>query len=101
MDKISPNSYSILILLFSFWFSIFPAYLYFSTLDASDINPVSSSVENIDEEDSTPNLDKNEKLEGSTFLINHMFMDYLFLTQIPNLFFQLQTSDAKPLILRC
>jgi hypothetical protein len=101
MDKISPNFYSILILLFSFWFSIFPAYLYFSTLDASDINSASSSLENIDEEDSTPNLDKKEKVAGSTFLIKHMFMGYLFLTQVPNLFFRLQTSDAKPLILRC
>jgi len=101
MDKISPNFYSILILLFSFWFSIFPAYLYFSTLDASDINSASSSLENIDEEDSTPNLGKEERVAGSTFLIKRIFTDYLFLTQVPNLFFQLQTPDAKPLILRC
>ena len=100
MDKIFSNFYSILILLFSFWFSIFPAYLYFSTLDALDINSV-SSLKNIDEEDSTPSLDKKEKVVGSTFLIKHMFMGYLFLTQVPNLFFRLQTSDAKPLILRC
>ena len=100
MNKISPNSYSVLILFFSVWFSISPAYLYFSILDASDINSV-SSLENIDEEDLTPNLDKNKKVAGSTYLINHMFMDFLFLTQVPNLFFQLQTPDAKPLILRC
>ncbi len=101
MDKVFSNFHSILILLFSFWFSISPAYLYFSTLDASDINSASSSLKNIDEEDSTSSLGKKEKVTGSTFLIKHMFMDYLFLTQVPNLFFQLQTSDAKPLILRC
>jgi hypothetical protein len=100
MDKTSLNSYSVLILFFSFWFSIFPAYLYFSTLDASYINSV-SSLENIDEEDSTPNLDKNTKVAASAFLIKHMFMNFFFLTQLPNLFFQLKTSDAKPLILRC
>ena len=100
MDKHFPNFNSFLILLFSFWFSAFPACLYLSTLDASDINSV-SSFENLDDEDSTSNLEKNKKVAGSTFLIKHMVMDFLFLTQVPNLFFQLQTAVAKPLILRC
>jgi hypothetical protein len=100
MVKISSNSYSVLILFFSFWFSIFPAYLYFSALDATDINSV-ASFENINEEDSTAALDKNKKVAGSTFLVKHMFMDFLFFTQVPNLSFQVRTSVAKPLILRC
>ena len=98
--KFSANSYSVLILFISFWFSISPAYFYFSTLDASDINSV-SSFKNIDEEDSAPKLEKDKNVVASGFLIKHIFMDFLILTQVPNLFLQLQTSDIKPLILRC
>jgi hypothetical protein len=75
MGKPSQNSYRVMIFLFSFWFMILPAFLYFSTLDASDINPV-SSVENIDEADSTPNFDKS-KIAGSTYLKNQMFLNKL------------------------
>ncbi len=100
MNKISPNTCSVLILFFSFWFSIFPAYLYFYTLDASDINSV-SSFENTDEEDSTPNLDRHEKEAAPPFLMIRMLMDLLLPAQAPNLFFQPQTSVANLLILRC
>lgn len=100
MKKVAEKPKYFLIALFSIWFLVFPSYFYFSTLDDADINSV-SSFENIDEENSTPNLGKNKKVAGSTFLIKHMFMDFLFLTQVPNLFFQLQTSTAKTLILRC
>ncbi len=100
MVKVSASSYAVVVLLFSFWLSIFPAYLYFSTLEASDINSV-TSFEYLDEEDSTPNLDNDNKVVRSIFLIKPMFMDFSFLTRVPNLFFQLQTSTAKPSILRC
>jgi hypothetical protein len=101
MGKIFPHSYSFFMWLFSFWFSIFPVYLYFSTSETSDICSAVLSLENIDEEDSTPNVEKKEKVERSPLLIKHMVMGYLFLTRVPNLFFELQTSDIKPLILRC
>ena len=101
MNRDSLNFYSILVLLFFFWFSIFPAYPYFSTLDVLDPYSLSSSLENIEEEDSISHLDKKERVGGSTFFIKAMFINYLSLMESLNPFFQLQTSDEKHLILRC
>jgi hypothetical protein len=100
MNRISSNSSSVLILLFSFWFLILPAYLYFTPVDASDINSI-ASFENADEEYSDPSLDKHEKVAKLPALLKHMGMDFLFLVRNPSLFFQCHSSVAKPLILRC
>jgi hypothetical protein len=100
MKRISSNTSSVLIVFFSFWFSILPAYLYFSTVGASDINSV-SSIENTDEEYSALSLDKHEKVAELPSLLKRMVMDFLFLAQGSSLFFQRQASVTIPLILRC
>jgi hypothetical protein len=101
MKKISENAKCFPIVLFSFWFLIFPAYLYFSIIDNSDIPPSSPLFEKIDQEDSIPISGEKENILELTFSIKHALITYLSLAWVPNLSYQLPALDSKPLILRC
>jgi hypothetical protein len=101
MKKVSEKFKYFLIVLFSFWFLIFPAYLYFSTLDDLDIAPFYTRFENIDQEDSIPSSEKKENILALTFFIKHILIAHLSLARIPNLSYQLPTLNSKSLILRC
>ncbi len=90
-----------LIILFSFWFLVFPAYLYFSTLCDLDIASLYPCFGNIDQEDSIPTPEKKENILELTFFISHILIVYLSLGRVPNLSYQLPTFNPKSLILRC
>lgn len=100
MKKIS-EKYCFFILLFSFWFLILPAYLYFSNLDDLDIATFYICFENIDQEDSIPGLEKKEKILELTFFIKQILTVQLSLSRISNLSYQPPTLGSKSLILRC
>jgi hypothetical protein len=99
MKRIYSTTSSVLIVFFSFWFLIFPAYLYLSTADASDVNSV-STLENADEGHATPGLENHEKVIASPSPMKQMLTDFRFLAQVAYSFFQRHTSAPAPLILR-
>jgi len=100
MKKISENGKYLLIVLFSLWFLIFPAYLHFSIIDGSDITPSCALFEIIDDDDSIPITEEKEILE-LTFSIKCALITHPSLAWFPNLSYQLPELDSKPLILRC
>jgi hypothetical protein len=101
MKKTSEKSKYFLIILFSLWILIFPAYLYFSILDDLDIVSFDTCIENIDQEDSIPILEKKQMILILTFFIKDILIAHLPLGGIPNLSNQLPTLNSKSLILRC
>jgi len=88
-------------ILFSFWFVIFPAYLYFSILDNSDLAAPYPCFKNGDQEDSILSPKKKEKILESTFSIEHIFLDHLSLAQVSHPSFRPRLLKSKSLILRC
>lgn len=90
-----------LIMLFSSWFLIFPAYLNFSTLDDLDLTYPYLCFEKIDQEDSIPNSEKKEKILELIFFIKHILIDHLSLTRVPNFPYPLPALNSELLILRC
>ena len=91
-----------LIILFSFWSVILPAYLYFSYLDNLDDISFCASFENNDQEDSIPSLEAKEITLISTVFVQHMIILHSSLTRLPDLAYLLPLSlDSKSLILRC
>ena len=101
MKNVFKKSKFSLIILFSFQFLIFPAYLYFSTLCDLDIASLYPCFGNIDQEDSIPTPEKKEKILELAFFISHIPIVYLSLAKVPNLSYQLPTFNSKSLILRC
>jgi hypothetical protein len=99
MKKTSEKFKYFLIILFSFWILIFPAYLYFSIVDDLDMVSLYTCIKNIDQEDSILNSEKKEMI--LTFLIKHILISRLPLVRISNLSNQLPTLNFKSLILRC
>ena len=102
MKKVSKKSRCFLILLFSFWFMIFPVYLYFSTIDNLDISSLYPCFKNIDEEDSIPSSERTKKIFELTFHIKHILIiiAHPSLARVPNLLRQ-PALNSKSLILRC
>jgi hypothetical protein len=101
MEKRSEKPKYVLLILFSFWILIFPAYLYFSTLDDLDIVSFCTYIGNIDQEDSIPSLEKKEKIVVLTVHIKHIVIAHLPFVRIPNLSYQLPSLSSKALVLRC
>ncbi len=101
MKKISETSKVFLIVLFSLWFIALPAYLHFSTLDNSDLNPPYPCLRSIDQAGSVLGSKKKEKILQSPFLGEHTFMAHLSPMRGPNCFYQLPTMTLKTPILRC
>ena len=102
MKKASEEFKYFLIILFSLWFLIFPAYLYFSILDDSDMTPSYPSIGKIDQEDSILASGEKEKILESDLFTKHTLIAHLFPAMIPYLSCQFPASlNAKSLILRC
>jgi hypothetical protein len=101
MKSLYQKSIFSLIVLFSFWFLILPAYLNFSILDDSDMTPFYACFENIDQGNSITTLDKKEKILILTFFIEHTLIANFSRDRVPNLSYQLPTLNSKSLILRC
>jgi hypothetical protein len=101
MKKVSKKFKYFLMILFSFWFVIFPAYLYFSILDNSDLAAPYPCFKNGDQEDSILSPKKKEKILESTFSIGHIFLDHLSLAQVSHPSFRPPLLKSKSLILRC
>ncbi len=103
MKDVSRNSKPLLIALFSFWFAIFPAYLFFSILDSSDLAAPHPRFENSDQEDSISSQKKKEKNSDSTFFTRHTSLNHLSPEQVSHPSFQLPRLNSTWLILnlRC
>ncbi len=101
MGRISKKFKLFLIVLFSFWILIFPAYIYFSTLGDSDITSYYPVFGTNDQEDSISCSEKKDTILILTFFIKHIAIAQLSLSLIPNLSYQLPTLNSKSLILRC
>lgn len=100
MKGVSRKSKPLLIALFSFWFTIFPAYLCFSILDNSDLAAPYPCFANSDQEDSIFSPKKKEKSLESTFFIKHTYLNHLSLVQVSHPSFQLPRLNSTWLILR-
>jgi len=85
----------VLCLLFS------PVVLYFSTLDEFDsVHPL--AFQNVDIDASCNISEQAERIVGSAPVFDQTLRtSFLFLLQLPTLFFALSCSDVKPPILRC
>ena len=101
MKKVSEKSKYFLIIFFSFWFLIFPAYLCFSILDDSDITPSYPVFGTIDQEDSIANSGEKENILELTFFMKNALIAHFSLAWVPNLSYQLPVLNSKSLILRC
>ena len=100
MKDVSRKSRPLLIALLSFWFVVFPAYLYFSFLDHSDLAAPYPCFESSDQEDSISGSKKKEKSLESTFFIKHTYLDHPSLVQVSHPSFQLPRLTSTCLILR-
>ena len=80
---------------------IFPAYLYFSTIDNSDITPSHPVFGKIDQEDSILSSGQKEKILGLTFFIEHFIETNVVHEEIPSCSPQLPPLNSNSLILRC
>ncbi len=101
MKRIFRNTKRFVVILFSFWFLVFPAYLYFSIIDASDLTPSYPLIGKMDQEDSIPISGEKEKILELTFSVKHVLTTHLSRAWVPNLSDQLPALDSKPLVLRC
>ena len=93
-----------LMIMLSLWFSILPAYLYFSTLDGSDLtSPFPCFKNNIDQEDSFHDSKKKQKILGLTFPVKQALLTPLSLAQTLNPLcpYHLPALTLNALILRC
>ncbi len=99
--NISENAKCFLMVLFAFWFLIFPAYLHFSIIDNSDLLPSYPLFGKFDQEDSILISGEKEKILQLTFSIKYALITHLSLAWAPNLSYQLPALDSKPPILRC
>ncbi|OGP63058.1 MAG: hypothetical protein A2170_11765 [Deltaproteobacteria bacterium RBG_13_53_10] len=100
MKDVFKKSRPLLIALLSFWFVIFPAYLYFSFLDQSDLAAPYPCFKSSDQEDSTSGSKKKEKSLESTFFIKHTYLDHLSLVQVSHPSFQRPRLNSTWLTLR-
>jgi len=89
------------IIYWSFWLLIFPAYLYYSTLDDLDVASPHKCFKKIDQEDSILSSEKKEKILGLIFFIKHVFKTTFFLERVPSFSLQLLPLNSRSLILRC
>jgi hypothetical protein len=101
MKRLPVNFKCFLIVLFSFWYLLFPVYLYFSIIDASDLAPSYPLFEKMNQEGSTAISDEKQKILKSTSFIIHALITQLPLALVPNPLCQLPVPDSKPLVLRC
>ncbi len=101
MRRFSENTQCILIVLFSLWFLVLPAYLYFCIIDASDMAPSYPLLEKTDQEGLTAIPGEKEKILKLTFSITDALITYPSLAWVPSLSYQLPALDSKPLVLRC
>jgi hypothetical protein len=101
MKKASEEFKYFLIILFSLWFLIFPAYLYFSILDDSDITPSYPLFEKNDQEDSIPISGEKGDILELTFFIKHVLIDHLSLVWVTNLSYHLTPLNSRSMILLC
>ncbi len=101
MRKTSKKYERCLILLFSFWFLIFPAYLNFTILDDSDMTPSYPAIGKIDQEDLILGSGEKGKILVSALSTEHIYIAHPSLVWVPNLLNQLPVLNSKSLILRC
>jgi hypothetical protein len=101
MKNIHKKGEVYLIVIFSFWFMVFPAFLYFSILDNSDLPSVVVSFKSIDEEDSISNPDNRQKILYPSVLRKDSPIVHLSLSWTPDLPDQLPAFHSESLVLRC
>ncbi len=101
MRSIRQKSHWSLILFYSFWLLIFPAYFNFAILDNSDMTPFYACFEDMDQGNLISTLDKKVKIFISTFLMPPPFLADFSLRRLPNFLYQLPALGSKSLILRC
>ena len=99
MKKVSRRSEAFLIVLLSFSFLVFPAYLNFSILDDSDMTPSYLVFGKADQEESLLNTERKEKI--LPFFIEHGLVAHFFLARILNHSDQLPALNSESLVLRC
>lgn len=101
MERASHNYSVLLIGVFSLWLGVFPAYLHYSILDNLDIN-FRTSLENSDQENTTPALEAKEPIILPTFSVAEILISHLPLLALPHLAYELPRSlNFETPILRC
>ena len=101
MQIFSEKSRRFPIVLLSFWFLLFPAYLDFSILDDSDMTPSYPALGKIDQDDLILSSENREKILKSTVFTKDVLKPQPILTWISNPLDQFPVLNSKPLILRC
>jgi len=87
--------------LFSFWFLIFPAFLYYCTLDASDLVSPCLSLQDLDQEYSIPDAEKQPKVLHPSLSLGDILIIYLSPVRLPKLSNALLPCASTSVILRC
>jgi len=101
MKKAFKRSECFLIVLFSCWFLVVPAYLNFTLLDDSDMTPSYPAIGKIDQEELILGSAEKEKILGSAFSAEHIYIVHLSLALVSRVLIQPPPLDATSLILRC
>jgi len=101
MKKASNRSECFLILLFSCWFLILPAYHNLLILDDSDMTPYYPALGNIDQENPITGSGEKGKIVDSALFVEQLHETCLSLSRIPHPLNKLPVLDSASLILRC
>lgn len=89
----------IVIVLFSLWFLTLPAYIYYSTLDDSDISAPYPSLKSSDQEDSAAAL--KEKSVASASLMVHVSLAHSPVAHLQVASYLCPIINSSVVILRC
>jgi len=101
MKKAFKKSECFLIVLFSCWFLVLPAYLNFSILDDSDITPSYPAIAKLVQENLILGSGEKGKILASTLSAEHIPVAHPSLAWVPNLLSCPPLLNAISLILRC
>ena len=101
MKKAFKKSECFLIVLFSCWFLVLPAYLNFTVLDDSDMTPYYPAIGKTDQENLVLGSGEKGKILGSALSTEPIYIAHLSLAWVPNFLSQPPVLNAISPILRC